>query len=144
MNKAKAYAANVKPIAQGQAQRITREAEAYKQQVILRAKGDVAGFNALLTPYKRAPEVTRERLYLDAVQSVLSNTSKVLLDTKGSQNLTYLPLDQILSRSRAATSDTQKGRELASNTLDYANSPRQDSSLIEQRLGRNSYTGRSN
>lgn len=98
INQAQAYQRGVVPIAEGQAKRITQEAYAFKQQEILEAKGNVARFLALVPEYLRAPAITRERLYLDAVESVLSKTSKVLINVQGSNNLLYLPLDKIIGQ----------------------------------------------
>lgn len=89
-----AYAAQVVPIATGNAKRITQEADAYAQQVVLRAQGDVAEFLALLPQYTAAPQVTAERMYLDTMQKVLSQSSKIIVDGK-SGNLMYLPLDKL-------------------------------------------------
>ena len=99
INQAEAYARGVEPIAQGQAKRFLQEAAAYKQQVILQAQGNVANFLALLPEYQKAPGVTRERMYLDTVESVLSHTSKILVDSNNSHNMFYLPLPQSLQQS---------------------------------------------
>lgn len=93
-NQARAYANQVEPIAKGQAQRLLADANAYKQQVVLRAKGDIASFLALLPEYQRSAVVTRERLYLDMMESVLGNTSKVLVNGNTGNNMFYLPLDK--------------------------------------------------
>ena len=97
ISKAQAYANRVEPIAQGQAQRLLQEAGAYKSQVVLAAKGDIAGYLALLPTYEHAPIVTRERLYLDTIEKVLQHSTKVLVDVKGSNNILYLPLDKLAS-----------------------------------------------
>lgn len=101
VNQAQAYAAQVEPIARGRAQRVFEEAQAYKQQKILQSQGDASRFTALLTEYKKAPEVTRERLYIDIIESVLSNTSKILVDIKDGNNLVYLPLDRMMQKTPA-------------------------------------------
>lgn len=97
---AQAYANSIIPRARGQAQRILEEAQGYKQKVIATAEGDADRFTALLNEYRDAPEVTRERLYIETIQEVLGNTSKVLVDVKEGDNLMYLPLDQIMKRHR--------------------------------------------
>ena len=97
INYANAYQQKVVPIAQGQAARILKEAQAYKQQVILKSQADTARYLALLPQYQRAPLVTRERLYLDAMESVLQKSSKILLDTK-SGSVMYLPLDKFIAK----------------------------------------------
>jgi len=94
-NEAEAYANDIIPKAQGQAARDIAEANAYKEKVIAEAKGETSRFLNLLSEYKKAPEVTRKRLYLETVESVMENTSKIMVDVKGSNNLLYLPLDRI-------------------------------------------------
>lgn len=94
IEQAKAYEARVKPIAEGNAKRILAEAQAYAGQVVLNAKGETAEFLNLLPQYNLAPLVTGQRLYLDAMQHILSSTSKILVDSK-SNNLLYLPLDKM-------------------------------------------------
>ncbi|KUJ82869.1 protease modulator HflK [Microbulbifer flavimaris] len=103
-NEAQAYANQVIPVARGRAQRILEEAEAYKTQVVELARGETVRFEKLLQEYQQAPEVTRERLYLDTVQEVMSNTSKVMVDVEGGNNMMYLPLDKIAERSGDSTS----------------------------------------
>ena len=97
-NRAEAYANQIIPEARGDQQRIIEEAEAYKQEVVTRAKGDAARFDKLLAEYKKAPGVTRERLYLESVGSVLSTSSKVLVDVEGGNNMMYLPLDKLMDK----------------------------------------------
>lgn len=99
INQAEAYAEKVVPIAQGQATRLLKEANAYKEQVILQSEADTARYLALLPEYQRAPGVTKERMYLQAMESVLSKTSKVLVDTKDGHNIMYLPLGKMLTQS---------------------------------------------
>jgi membrane protease subunit HflK len=94
-NEAQAYANNVIPSAQGVAARLTQEAEGYRQAVIANAQGEASRFSQILTEYKRAPQVTRERMYLDTMQTVMNNTSKVIVDQKGGNSLLYLPLDKL-------------------------------------------------
>ena len=94
-NAAESYANGIVPEARGRAQRIKEEAEAYRQQVIAKATGEAQRFDQLLAEYEKAPEVTRERLYLDAIESVLANTSKVMVDVEGGNNMMYLPLDKL-------------------------------------------------
>ncbi|MHB8746428.1 MAG: FtsH protease activity modulator HflK [Gammaproteobacteria bacterium] len=94
-NEAEAYANEVIPKARGGAARQLEDAEAYRAQVTAEAQGNADRFTALLGAYERAPQVTRQRLYLDAMESVLSRTSKVLIDTKSDRNIIYLPLDKL-------------------------------------------------
>jgi membrane protease subunit HflK len=98
-NEGQSYANDVIPKARGTAARLMQEAEGYKQRVIANADGEASRFKQVLAEYSKAPAVTRERIYLDTMQQVLSSTSKILTDTKGSGNLLYLPLDQLMHRS---------------------------------------------
>lgn len=102
-NQAQAYAMQVIPTAKGQAQRLIAEAKGYQQQTVFRAQAETAPFLALLPQYQKYPVVTRERLYLEAIQSVLTNSSKILVDANGN-NMFYLPLDQILRQQNKAVS----------------------------------------
>jgi modulator of FtsH protease HflK len=105
INQAQSYANGVIPRARGQAARIKEEAAAYRARVIAAAQGDVSRFTQLLSEYRNAPQVTRDRLYLNSLESVLSNSSKVMMDTKRGTNLLYLPLDKLL-RGRGAAADS--------------------------------------
>lgn len=96
---AETYRNKVVPEARGQAQRMIEEANAYKQEVIERARGETARFLELLAVYQNAPTVTRERMYLQTLETVLSNSSKILLDTESSGNMMYLPLDRLTQGS---------------------------------------------
>ena len=130
-NEARAYAAEILPRARGDANAMLQQAEGYKQRVINEAQGDTARFTSVLDEYRKAPEVTRQRLYLDAMQNVLGSSTKVLLDVEGGNNLLYVPLDKLLTGSgrddgtgdtspsfdgtgtrpgRAASDDTGRGR----------------------------------
>ncbi len=99
INQAQAYRERIVPIAQGHAERILADARANAQEVKLRAAGDVDRFESILPEYKKAPEVTRKRMYLDSMQRVLKNTSKIIVDTKGGNNVFYLPLEQIMKEA---------------------------------------------
>ncbi len=101
-NQARAYANQVVPESRGQARRQIEEANAYKERVIAQAEGEARRFEQLLVEYQKAPEVTRERLYIDALQQVMSSVSKVMIDVDGSgNNMMVLPLDQIIQSNRA-------------------------------------------
>lgn len=102
INEAEAYKNEVVPKARGGSARLRAEAEAYKEQVISRAEGEANRFRQLVAQYEKAPEVTRERLYLETMESVLSNSSKVIVDSKSSNQLLYLPLDKLIQSSRQA------------------------------------------
>ena len=80
------------------------EANAYREEVVARAQGEAGRFEKLLTEYSKAPEVTRERMYLDAVTTVMSKSTKVLMDVEGGNNIMYLPLDQMVNRSQSGAS----------------------------------------
>lgn len=101
INEAKTYANGIVPEARGKAQRMLQEAEGYKQEQVARAEGDAARFNNLYVEYRKAPKVTRDRIYLETMQEVYSKSSKVMLDTKGN-NMIYLPLEQVMG-AKAAT-----------------------------------------
>lgn len=105
INEAEAYRNEVVERAQGDAARIRLEAQAYKEQVVARAEGEARRFDQLYTEYQKAPAVMRERLYLETVETVLRDTTKIVMDG-GSGNVTYLPLDKLLERGRAAGSAT--------------------------------------
>lgn len=102
-----AYAAKVVPIAEGNASRIQQEAEAFSKQVVLRAQGEVAEFLALLPQYLSSPQVMSQRMYLDTMEKVLNNTSKIIVDNK-SGNLLYLPLDKLAINQPDTQSDSSK------------------------------------
>jgi modulator of FtsH protease HflK len=95
-NEGQAYANDIIPRAKGDAARLLAEANGYNQRVVARAQGDASRFKQLYSEYQKAPEVTRQRLYLDMMQQVLSNTTKVVSDQKGQGNMLYLPLDKLM------------------------------------------------
>ena len=105
IREAEAYARGQEPIARGNAQRIIEEATAYKDQVVLEAKGEVERFQRLLPEYKTSPELLRERLYIQSMEKVMTNTPKVMMDGNGN-NLTVLPLEQLLRGKTVPKSDT--------------------------------------
>ncbi len=101
-NEAQAYANAVIPEARGRAQRMIEEAEAYRAEVVARAEGESDRFERLLAEYKRAPAVTRERLYIETLERVMGNTSKVMVDVEGGNNMLYLPLDRMVQQGSSA------------------------------------------
>lgn len=103
VREAEAYALSIEPQARGQVRRLEQQASAYKEQVILKAQGEVARFEKLLPEYKSAPEVTRERLYLETIERVYGNTSKVMVDVDGGNNMIYLPLDKIMQQQQGTS-----------------------------------------
>ncbi len=127
VREADAYAREIEPRARGQVNRIMQEAEAYRQQVILRAQGEVARFEQLLPQYLAAPRVTRERLYLETMEEVFSNTSKVMVDVSSGNNIMYLPLDQMLKGGSTSGSSSALPVTPPRNLQDSQNTaPRQD------------------
>lgn len=103
INLGQAYANDVIPKARGNASRLAAEAAGYKLKVESEANGNASRFEQILTQYNKAPEVTRQRLYLDAQEQILSNISKVIVDQKGGNSLLYLPLDKLMETTRAAS-----------------------------------------
>jgi len=102
-NEAEAYSNDIIPRAQGKAARLLQEADAYRQSIIDEAKGKASRFDQVYAAYKKAPEVTRKRLYLEAVESMLTKSSKVMVDVKGSNNLLYLPIDRLMGQKKPVT-----------------------------------------
>lgn len=125
-NEAQSYANGIIPEARGRAQRILEESKAYKEQVIARSEGDAKRFSALLAEYKKAPEVTRERLYLDTMEQILATNPKVLLDGKEGNSMMYLPLDKLIqNHSRAGSTqrapvhlDNQSMQEVSEQVIE--------------------------
>lgn len=101
-NEGQAYAADVVPKAQGNAARLAEEAEGYRSRVVAQAEGDAQRFRSVLAEYQRAPVVTRDRLYLETMQTVYSNVSKVMVDSRNGSNLLYLPLDKLMQQAGEA------------------------------------------
>lgn len=111
-NEGQAYANDVIPRAKGTAARLLEEANGYRQRVIATAEGDASRFRQIQNEYAKAPEVTRQRLYLETMQQIYANTTKVLIDSKGQGNLLYLPLDKLM-QSAAAIPAAQAAGEAA-------------------------------
>jgi membrane protease subunit HflK len=102
-NEAQAYANDVIPRAVGSASRLKEESDAYKARVVAQAQGDAERFKSVLTEYQKAPQVTRDRMYIDAMQQVYGNVTKVMIDASKGSNLLYLPLDKIMQMTGAAS-----------------------------------------
>lgn len=113
-NEGQAYANDVIPRARGAADRLIEEAEGYRERLIATSQGDAERFTRVVTEYAKAPAVTRERLYLETMQEVFSNVSKVIVDSKSNSNLLYLPLDKILQQTSA---DAQKAASAAVSNM---------------------------
>lgn len=105
-NDAQAYANNVVPLATGTASRLKEESEAYKARIVAQAQGDAGRFSSVLSEYQKAPQVTRDRMYTDAMQQIYSSTTKVLVDSKQGSNLLYLPLDKLMQLSGSGNTTT--------------------------------------
>ena len=101
-NEGQAYANDVIPKAKGSAARLKEQAEGYRSRVVAEAEGDAERFNQVLAEYQKAPGVTRDRLYLDAMRTVFTNVTKVMIDTKSNSNLLYLPLDKLIAQTAGA------------------------------------------
>lgn len=116
-NQAETYANGVVPEARGQAQRILEDANGYRDETVSRAKGEADRFTKLVAEYRKAPEVTRQRLYLDTMQEVFSNTSKVLVtgNKNGQNNLLYLPLDKMVESGRSTSTPMSSSAAATSN-----------------------------
>jgi membrane protease subunit HflK len=123
-NEAQAYANGVVPEARGRAQRMIEEATGYRSRVVAEAEGDARRFEQLLTEYQKAPGVTRERLYIDAMQDVMSRSSKVMMDVEGGNSMMYLPLDQMM----------RKGAQLDSESMDNSELERRINEEVTRRL----------
>lgn len=98
IRQAEAYARELEPTARGRVRRLQQEAQAYQEQIVLRAEGEVARFDALLPRYQANPEVTRQRIYLEALEEIYEKNPIIMVDVEGSNNMLYLPLDKILER----------------------------------------------
>jgi membrane protease subunit HflK len=105
INEAKEYNRQEVPLAEGAALKIVQEAEAYKQSIIAKSEGEAQQFDLVREQFERAPEVTKERLYLETMEKVFSNTSKVIIDSENSNNMMYLPLDQMMKNNRNSRLD---------------------------------------
>jgi len=110
INEARAFRSDIVPKSRGEADAIRERSEAYRQRVIAQAEGETSRFLQVLAEYRQAPDVTRERLYIETVETVMDNTSKIMVDVEGGNNLLMLPLDKIIEASRGATEG--RSREL--------------------------------
>lgn len=139
IREAEAYALSREPRARGQVRRLEQEAKAYKEQQILQAKGEVARFEKLLPAYQNAKVVTRERIYLDTIEEVYSNTNKVMVDVEGGNNMMYLPLDQILKQHKATapTRNMVDNVVIPKTTTSSVNDSQRGYSRDSSRQGRN-------
>ncbi|MBS3804028.1 MAG: FtsH protease activity modulator HflK [Oleiphilaceae bacterium] len=139
---AETYRNKVVPEARGRAQRLLEEARAYKQQVTERARGETARFDELLAVYQNAPEVTRNRMYIVAVEAVLSNSSKILVDVEAGNNMMLLPLDRMAARAGSSGSDSEDGGRTDRRSDDIDSLTNQVMSEMRNRQSNNSRRGR--
>ena len=134
INDASAYAESIIPEARGEAQQQIEQANAYRDQVIARASGEADRFEKLLTEYHLAEEVTRNRLYIDAIESLLSNSSKIMVDVQGGNNLMYLPLDRLRqSNSNLSPAAQESARDIADAIMNEVNNRVASGRLRESR-----------
>jgi len=136
VNEAEAYSNDILPRARGKAARMGQEAAAYRDEIIAKATGETQRFLKILTEYKKAPTVTRERLYLETMESVLGNSNKVMIDIKKGNNLMYLPLDRLGSRQGSGLSmqDLEDLKQSIPNSTNTSTSRSRD--LLRDRGGR--------
>jgi len=123
INEGQSYFNDVVPKAKGTSARLLQEGEGYRQSVIANAEGEASRFNQIVTEYSKAPVVTRQRLYLDAMQQVLSNSSKVVVDQKAGNNLLYLPLDKIMQLGAASNASADAATKSAPESVSPTPAP---------------------
>ncbi len=131
---AETFANDIVPRARGSAQRELQDAEAYREKVIADAEGQSQRFLALLAEYQRAPRVTRDRLYIEAIEEIYRNSSKVIIDTDGSGNLLYLPIDQLIKNSSSRSSGSDTGRSATAPLTSDSQSQYESEASRERRL----------
>ena len=129
INEARAYANDIVPKARGASQRLLAEAEAYKSEVVSKSEGEAYRFSQILTEYTKAPGVTKERLYRETLEDVLSNTNKVIVDSS-SNSLMYLPIDQLINTNRVSRSGS------STSTFNQTPSGQSDESVLRSRENR--------
>ncbi len=121
IKEAEAYANSILPQARGEAARLLQEADAYRDRAIANSEGEAKRFLKLLAEYEKAPAVTRERLYIEAVESVYSNSNKVLMDVEGGNNIIYLPLDQIIKQRSMVSNKNNANESFSSEKFGLSN-----------------------
>jgi len=134
-NEAQEYANDVIPKARGKAQRMLEEAKAYEAQVVAGATGDADRFVKLYTEYKKAPGVTRQRLYIDTLERVMANSSKILVDVEGGNNMFYMPLDKLTEQTQSAGAPRLTNSQVDAITREVANRLNRNSSVSTTRSG---------
>jgi membrane protease subunit HflK len=134
-NEGEAYANDVIPRARGAASRLKEEAEGYRARVVANAEGEASRFRQVLAEYAKAPAITRERIYIETLQQVLSSTSKIVMDYKQGGNLLYLPLDKLLQQAGAAGAAAQSPSPAVDTPLPMDSGPRSRDSLRSRERG---------
>ena len=127
-NEASAFSNQVIPEARGEAQRLIEESLGYKERVIAQARGEAERFNKLYAEYKLAPDVTRQRIYIDTIESVMANSTKVMVDVEGGSNMMYLPLDKIMERRGSTNGNSGLTNESGNNPVERVDTSRRPSS----------------
>jgi membrane protease subunit HflK len=133
-NEAEAYANDVVPRAVGAASRLKQEADGYKARIVAQAEGDAQRFKSLVGEYQKSPQVMRDRLYIDAMQQIYTNTTKVLVDTKQGSNLLYLPLDKIIQQAGQPSVAVQPAETAQNNATNNPSAPASDVRARDGRL----------
>lgn len=136
IREAEAYEREREPIARGQVKRIEQQAQAYKEGIILKAQGEVARFNKLLPEYTASPEVTRQRLYLETMELMFNNSSKVLIDNPSGSNLTFLPLDKLMDNGLENAAKVKAISEIESRSKADEKADLQERSSVNDRSSR--------
>lgn len=139
-NEAQQYSNQIIPTARGNAQRQIEQANAYREEAIARAEGDASRFKQLLTEYIKAPVVTRQRLYIESMEDVMTASSKIMIDIEGGNNMLYLPLDKILEQNSSVgignrPRSSQEWRDLATELAPYLQAPTNTNAVDRSRLG---------
>jgi membrane protease subunit HflK len=140
VREAEAYEREKEPIARGQVKRIEQQARSYEEGIILQAQGAVAKFNQLLPEYQANPEVTRQRLYIESMENVLGNTSKVLIDNKAGGNLTFLPLDKLMGKTTANDASLPVETEIEARSRVDQQADLDEQAVTDDRTSRSSRT----
>ena len=133
---ARTYSNDIIPRARGAAQRVLQDAGGYHDRVIADASGEASRFEAMLTEYQKAPGVTRDRLYLDAIEEVYGNSNKVIIDSEGSGNMIYLPLDQLVRSQNSRVPGSETNRAADAQTPELLGNPEIDPDGVRERVRR--------
>ena len=132
-NEAQAYANDVVPRAVGAASRLKEESQAYRERIVAQAEGDAQRFKAILPEYQNAPQVTRDRMYVDAMQQIYSNVTKVVIDSKQGSNLMYLPLDKLIQMTGSPANNAAVSSDAATANASLPIPPMQNSQAVDPR-----------